>query len=61
MSEHFITGEARNVTDSVERLIELRKKHPEWDKGPSPKALARERLKPRSAPLAEDPAAFSRP
>jgi hypothetical protein len=60
LSKHFITGAARSVTDSVERLIELRKKHPEWDSKPSPKALARERLKPRSSPLAVDPAAFSR-
>jgi hypothetical protein len=55
MSKHFA------VTDSVERLIELRKKHPEWENRPSEKALARERLKPRSSPLAENPAAFSRP
>jgi hypothetical protein len=61
MSKHFITGAARSVTDSVERLIELRKKHPEWDNRPSQKALARERLRPRSSPPAADPAAFSRP
>jgi hypothetical protein len=52
MSKHFITGAARSVTDPVERLIELRKKHPEWDDRPSEKALARERLlKPRSMPF----------
>jgi hypothetical protein len=61
MSKHFITGAARSVTDSVERLIELRKKHPEWENRPSEKALARERLKPRSSPLTENPAAFSSP
>jgi hypothetical protein len=61
MSKHFITGAARSVTNSVERLIELRKKHPEWDNRPSPKALARERLKPKSSPPAESPGAFSRP
>ena len=44
MSKHFITGAARSVTNSVERLIELRKKHPEWDDRPSEKALARELL-----------------
>jgi hypothetical protein len=48
MSKHFITGAARSVTNSVERLIELRKNHPEWDDRPSEKALARERL-PRAA------------
>jgi hypothetical protein len=31
MSKHFITGAARSVTNSVERLIELRKNHPEWN------------------------------
>jgi hypothetical protein len=52
MSKHFITGAARSVTNSVERLIELRKNHPEWDDRPSEKALARERLlKPRSTAL----------
>ena len=35
---------ALNVTNSVERLIELRKKDPEWNVKPSEKALARERL-----------------
>ena len=51
MSKHFITGAARSVTNSVERLTELRKSHPEWDDRPSEKALARERLlKPRSMP-----------
>jgi len=51
MSKHFITGAARSVTDPVERLVELRKKHPEWDDRPNEKALARERLlKPRSMP-----------
>ena len=44
MSKHFITGAARSVTNSVERLIELRKNHPEWTDKPSEKALARERL-----------------
>ena len=44
MSKHFITGAARSVTNSVERLIELRKNHPEWNDKPSEKALARERL-----------------
>ena len=44
MSKHFITGAARSVTNSVERLIELRKNHPEWNDRPSEKALARERL-----------------
>ena len=34
MSKHFITGAARSVTNSVERLIELRKNHPEWDDRP---------------------------
>jgi hypothetical protein len=61
MSKHFITGAARSVTNSVERLIELCKKHPEWDNKPSPKALARERLKPRSSPPTESPAALYRP
>ena len=28
MSKHFITGAARSVTNSVERLTELRKNHP---------------------------------
>jgi len=37
MSKHFITGAARSVTNSVERLIELRKNHPEWDDRPSEK------------------------
>ena len=31
MSKHFITGAARSVTNSVERLTELRKNHREWD------------------------------
>jgi hypothetical protein len=44
MSEHFITGAARSVTNSVERQTQLRKHHPEWDDRPSEKALARERL-----------------
>jgi hypothetical protein len=44
MSKHFITGAARSVTNSVQRLIELRKNHPEWNDKPSEKALARERL-----------------
>jgi hypothetical protein len=49
MSKHFITGAARSVTNSVERLTELRKNHPEWDDRPSDKALARERLlRPKS-------------
>src|SRR3954451_8513013 len=47
MSKHFITGAARSVTNSVERLIELRKDHPEWNDKPSEKALARERLRAR--------------
>src|SRR4051812_23796921 len=47
MSKHFITGAARSVTNSVERLIELRKNHPEWNDKPSEKALARERLRAR--------------
>jgi hypothetical protein len=56
MSKHFITGAARSVTNSVERLTELRKSHPEWDDRPSEKALARERLlKPRSMPLVGSP------
>ena len=46
MKTYFITGAARSVTNPVERLIELRKKHPEWDDRPSEKALARERLVP---------------
>ena len=62
MSKHFITGAARSVTDSVERLIELRKNHPEWDDRPSEKALARERLlKPRSVPTAWSPGASVKP
>jgi hypothetical protein len=61
MSNRFITGAARSVTNSVERLIELRKKHPEWDNRPSSKALARERLNSKSSPSAESPGAFSRP
>ena len=61
MSKHFITGAARSVTNSVERLIELRKHHPEWDDRPSEKALARERLlKPRSMPLGGSPGALVR-
>jgi hypothetical protein len=61
MSKHFITGAARSVTDPVERLIELRKKHPEWDDRPSEKALARERLlKPRGMPLVGSPGALVR-
>jgi hypothetical protein len=50
MSKHFITGAARSVTNSVERLIELRKNHPEWNEKPSEKALARERLVPMAKP-----------
>ena len=62
MSKHFITGAARSVTNSVERLIELRKNHPEWDDRPSEKALARERLlKPRSTAFTASPGALSRP
>ena len=61
MSKHFITGAAGSVTNSVERLIELRKHHPEWDDRPSEKALARERLlKPRSMPLGGSPGALVR-
>src|SRR5215203_2177393 len=61
MSKHFITGAARSVTNSVERLTELRKNHPEWDDRPSEKALARERLlKPRSMPLVGSPGALVR-
>ena len=44
MPKHFITGAARKVTNTVERLIELRKDHPEWDDRPSEKAFARERF-----------------
>jgi hypothetical protein len=51
MSKHFITGAACSVANSVERLTELRKNHPEWDDRPSEKAFARERLvKPRGVP-----------
>jgi hypothetical protein len=50
MAKNFITGIAQSVTNSVERVADLRKRHPEWDKPPSPKALARERLKPVSLP-----------
>ena len=46
MAKNFITGNAQSVRNSVERVVELRKRHPEWDTPPSPKALARERLKP---------------
>src|SRR3954466_6706120 len=46
MAKNFITGNAQRVRFSVERVAELRKRHPEWDTPPSPKALARERLKP---------------
>ena len=46
MAKNFITGNAQSVRNSVERVAELRKRHPEWDTPPSPKALARERLKP---------------
>ena len=59
MSKHFITGAARSVTNSVERLTELRKNHPEWDDRPSEKALARERLVPRAP--ARDAVAGLRP
>ena len=62
MSKHFITGAARSVTNSVERLTELRKNHPEWDDRPSEKAIARERLlKPRSTAIMSSPGALSRP
>ena len=63
MSKHFITGAARSVTNSVERLTELRKHHPEWDDRPSEKALARRErlLKPRSTRLAGSPGALVRP
>jgi len=62
MSKHFITGTARSVTNSVERLTELRKNHPEWDDRPSEKALARERLlKPKSTAIISSPGALSRP
>src|SRR4051794_24418204 len=46
MAKNFITGNAQSVRNSVERVAELSKRHPEWDTPPSPKALARERLKP---------------
>ena len=39
MSKHFITGAARSMTNSVERLIELHKKHPEWENRPSENTL----------------------
>ena len=62
MSKHFITGTARSVTNSVERLTELRKNHPEWDDRPSEKALARERLlKTKSTAIISSPGALSRP
>jgi hypothetical protein len=57
MSKHFITGAARSVTNPVERLIELRKKHPEWDE-----ALARERLvPPKSTPFTEASRPLAKP
>jgi hypothetical protein len=46
MAKNFITGIAQGVTNSVERMADLRKRHPEWDRPPSAKALARERLRP---------------
>ena len=52
MSKHFITGAARSVTNSVERLTELRKNHREWDETDW-KESARTRLRTRrsAAPL----------
>jgi hypothetical protein len=61
MSKHFITGAARSVTNSVERLTELRKNHPEWDDRPSEKALARERLVPPKTPFAEGSRPMAKP
>ena len=61
MSKHFITGVARSVTNSVERLTELRKNHPEWDDRPSEKALARERLVPPKTPFAEGSRPMAKP
>jgi hypothetical protein len=49
VTKHFITGAARSVTNSVERLTALRKAHPEWNEALSPKAAARERLAMRTS------------
>ena len=54
MAKNFITGVAQSVTNSVERVAELRRKHPEWDRPPSAKALARERLRPIKVAEAAD-------
>jgi hypothetical protein len=54
MAKNFITGVAQSVTNSVERVAELRRKHPEWDRPPSAKALARERLRPIKLPELAD-------
>ena len=43
MAKNFITGRAQSVSNSVQRVADLRKSHPEWDVPPSPKSLARER------------------
>jgi|1186.fasta_scaffold1167315_2 hypothetical protein len=50
MAKNFITGRAQSVSNSVQRVAELRKTHPEWDVPPSPKSLARERLKTAKQP-----------
>ena len=44
MKTYFITGAAQSVTNSVERFTAMRQHHPEWDEGPSEKAITRERL-----------------
>lgn len=50
MAKNFITGRAQSVSNSVQRVADLRKAHPEWDVPPSPKSLARERLKTAKQP-----------
>jgi hypothetical protein len=52
MAKNFITGRAQSVSNSVQRVADLRKSHPEWDVPPSPKSLARERLRGAKQPAA---------
>jgi hypothetical protein len=52
MAKNFITGRAQSVGNSVQRVADLRKSHPEWDVPPSAKSLARERLKGAKQPPA---------
>jgi hypothetical protein len=51
MAKNFITGRAQSVGNSVQRVADLRKSHPEWDVPPSAKSLARERLKGAKQPV----------